>query len=431
MSKLKQGKYNNQFVTKGGKRPEEQIRQKFAKHRDIPTIASATPGLDIPEALKQIDPKMLSQLLPNMYNNFGQVRNLLNSFNSMKKRGGSGGSGVSSPKNSQYLKKSITDVFSGALALSVKNFNYYTVLNVLFKTLADGNYKNITEEYKDIVFNALIDLIQKAEEYGDDNIPFSILPPVVYGTNVPTPLHSSYEAVPDYYIQQYYLEQYDPYPGYIQWLGENGDYIYIKRKTTDYPFETAEKEVFTLAEYAFAKELFPYIKNNTLTVTILNTLLQKYCVQIDDNVLDKNMGKNSKNNLSSLLSLLSGLAGQLADKTKSNHLPNSVLDIASVTKTLNYHKESIGKAKKIKQLTTAAVLPRDVSSLLSSLSGLSGVPGLSSLGNLSSLGGLNGISNLTNLVSIFNQPSNKVSSVQANVTQVTNVVNNIKSSIGI
>ena len=106
------------------------------------------------------------------------------------------------------------------------------------------------------------------------------------------------------------------------------------------------------------------------------------------------------------------MAGQLADKTKSNHLPNSVLDIASVTKTLNYHKESIGKAKKIKELTRLAVLPRDLSNLLSGISGL---------GNLASLGGLNGISNLTSLTSLFNQSSSKIASVQANITQVNTV----------
>jgi hypothetical protein len=359
--------YNRKPVVRNGEgeRAIETARQRYAKHKDKPTTAAADPSLRLPEALRQVDPQAISQVLPQMYSKLMMVRNLMNSFNS---RNGNSTTNNTSPEG--YAKTSIIDIFSGALAILVKEHGYYEVLEELFDVMANDQYKNIYEDYQEIVFEAIVNLIKEADENGETNIPISTIPEVTYGTGVPTPLYASYTDVPNYYIQQYYATELDPYPGYIEYLGPDEDSIYVRRRTIDYPFESAEDEIFIKAEYDMAEELSPYIEDTNLTIDILNELLVEYCTQVIIDISEKNNGKNSNDNLLSLLSTLAGIAGQMATNTKTNHLPQSVLNVASMTTTLENHMKNIGKIKKLKQHSQTAFNPLQslsTSGLLSSL----------------------------------------------------------------
>lgn len=350
------------YFPNDGENAVDFARKKYGKGKeDLPTTAAGDPKLKLPELVEQVDPQALSQVLPNMYKEMKIVRDLMNSFNSMNfGLPGSGGSSTNNTTPSAYAAQSITDVFTGALAILVKGYGYYYVLEELFRVLGNNNYKNILPSYQEIVFNAIINLIKKAAEYGETNIPVSTIPEITYGSSIPTPLLTSYSEVPNGYIQQYYSSSLDPYPGYIQYKGTNDDYVYVKRTTTDYPYISAEQETFTNAEYSFSGELSPYFRDKNLTVDILNELLVKYCTQIINNNLNKSAGKGNNGNFSSF----AGLAGILSNLTQSSHLPQSVLDVASVAKSLENHKNNIGFSKKIKQHMAASVqLPGAINNL--------------------------------------------------------------------
>lgn len=358
-------KFNREPVVKNGEGEKaiESMRRKYAKHRDKPTTAAADPSLRLPQALMQVDPQAISQVLPNMYKQLGMIRNLLIAFNSKNSSSNS-----NSPNG--FAKLLVVDSFSGALCILSKKYGYTIVLERLFGALDRNRYQEILTDYQEIVFEAIIKLIKAADEYGEADIPVSTIPEVTWGSTVPTPLYSSYDEVPDEYIQQYYNPDNDPYPGYIQYLGPTEDYIYVKRKVTDYPYETAEEEIRTTAEYAMTAELSVYIKDNNLTVEILNRLLVQYCTQMMEDHYEKNMGKNSKNNVLSMLTAFAGIAGTMAKSSETNHIPNSVLDVASMTRSLENHRQNIGKIMKMKSLSNIAFNPMGLlnSSISSALS---------------------------------------------------------------
>jgi hypothetical protein len=353
-------KYNQKDIVPNGSgnKAIETARKKFAKHGDKPTMAAAKPGMKIPEALMQVDPNMISQVLPNMFKQFMQIRNLMTAFNTQN-------SNVSAPGSSS---KNITDVFSGALAILVKKFGFEYVLTLLFKILGENKYLTILPDYKDIVFNSIIKLMKLAAENGETNIPVSTVPEIVFGIKIPSPLTT---LVVDGYIQQYYTLELDPYPGYIQWLTPSGTLVYTKRTKDDPPFESADEEIRTTSEINLANELIPYFMDKNLTIPILNVLLVKYSVSIQEKQIDKNMGKNSNKNLLAILTQLAGIAGQMAQGAQQNHLPKSVLNQSSVSKSLDTHKQNIGKIKKLKEFSKTAVIPQipglgDISNLMSS-----------------------------------------------------------------
>lgn len=376
-----------------------QEARKAASKADIPTLAAADKYQKLPEALMQADPAMLSQVLPNFIRQFMQIRNLLTSFDSMNKN--SNGSNKNTTANND-----ITNVFSGALAILVNRFSYYQVLTVLFNALGDNKYKNITTGFQDIVLNAIIALVVKADKYGIGNIPYSTIPEVTYGSRVPTPLYASYNDIPDYYVQTYYAPELDPHPGYMEWVGTNGDKVYVKRTKTDYPYSSVDHEVHTTAEINFAEELKPYFIENNLTVEILNPLLIKYNSYLIDNKLNKNMGKNSANNMLSLLSMFAGLAAQLASKAQTNHLPPSVLDQGSMSKTLDEHKKNIGKLKKMKSLSETAFISNMT------------IPGL---------GSINGFGGLSSLMSMLSNSGSSNSNQQKAAQVASQVISTIKN----
>lgn len=369
-------KYNRKkhIPNKSGNKGQETARKKFAKYADYPTTAAADPSLKLPEALMQVDPQKISQVLPEMYSKLMQVRNLMNLFNSIN---GGGTSGANNQSPGGQAKTSIINVFAGALAILVKRYGYYDVLYTLFSTLANNNYKNIVEAYQPIVFESIAMIIKKAAQYGNTSIPISTIPQITYGLKIPTPLYSLYREIPDYYVQQYYTGSLDPYPGYIEFKGPNGDSIYLRRTATDPPFESAIEEVHTTAEYDMANELDEYFKNKYASIQVLNTILVKYCTQIEQQKLEKSAGKGSSNsqNMLSMLSMFAGIAGQLAQTCETSQLPPSVLDVGSVTDSLEKHRRNIGKAKMLKNYSKEAFNPlgllnnNSLSSLMSMMKG--------------------------------------------------------------
>ena len=99
-------------------------------------------------------------------------------------------------------------------------------------------------------FESNLFLVKLIKKYGEKNIPLLTPPPVVLGEKIPFPIVTS---IPDFYVQEFYPSDVDPYPGYIQWQGMNGDYIYTLRTQTDYPFATSDDAVIHAAQVGLAK----------------------------------------------------------------------------------------------------------------------------------------------------------------------------------
>jgi hypothetical protein len=216
-------------------------------------------------------------------------------------------------------------------------------------------------------------------------------------------------AIPDLYIQQYYAIDSDPYPGYIQWLGPNGDYYYSQRIPTQYPYESADEDIQKTAEIEIAADFEPYIANSNpynrmiLTPSVINNILAAASTSVQDNGMEKNLGKNSAANLMSLLPQLMGLAGTALNLSQQLHLPTSFLDVGTVTAAQEKFAKNIAMAKLMEAKSAGAF---DIPSSLSSLGNIASMAGaLGSLGisipniSLPDIGSLGAIGSITSALS--------------------------------
>lgn len=346
------------------------VRAKFAPNADKPTTASGKPGLtDLPSLLKMVDPSNLSSFLPSMFSQLNSVNQVMQ---------------TSIPA---ARKEIIQDSLTGALCILVKTYGFDRVILAMLHALDDGGIDRITESHRSIVENAFANLVMKAGQYGPNNIPVSSEPVLVYTIITPYPIVKESE-VPDLYIQQYYTADADPYPGYIQWAAPSGtfssyntSYVYTMRTKEQPPYESANEEIYAISEKQLAEALNPYIRDDNLTAEKLNEFLDTQHTNIENNSMERNLGKNSSTNLMSLLSMLLGILGQIIDKTKSDQLPNSVLNQGSVNKTLESFSKSMGMLKQMKQSSATAFNPLsslqsmgNISSIVGSLTSVGGIP---------------------------------------------------------
>ena len=236
--------------------------------------------------------------------------------------------------------------------------------------LENGGINRLSSEYQIIVKEALAQLIKNSIDNGPNNLKLSKKPKVIkyqVGGRVPIPI---YGFPPDLYIQQYYTVENDPWPGYIQWKGPKGDLIYTVRGA-ELHFETADDHVYSMAEEELAKDLEPYIIKEKITPEELNTILDKNSKQVQNNGMNKALGQNSNQNLMQLLNMLLGIAGPILNKAKSGHLPQSVLDVGSMNKSLEKFSKNMAIVKKMKDDSKGAF------KLPGALDGLPGLPGVS------------------------------------------------------
>jgi hypothetical protein len=352
-------KYNKAQYKDNGEGPDgiDEARKKFAPKADEPTIAGAPLGLDLPSAIKMIDPLGTAQSLAQMFIALSIVKSIMNL--------------TSKSGNSSGVKTTVIDALSGALCILSNKYGYTTVIDVFTECLANGAINQIDPQYRNIVTEALGSLIKKASQHGVDNLPISNKPDIIYHTEtdpVPLPIKG---APPDLYIQQYYDSASDPWKGFIQWKGPNGDYVYTVRGPSDYPFSSAQNHVYSLAEEHLANALDIYIKNKKLTAAVLNGLLQQSLIVTQNNGIEKTLGKNSSLNPALLLGILGsvGVAINLAQSL----LPDTALNTGSVSKSLMTFTTNIAILKTMKMASIPAFgLPGIGSSaLLGSLAGIS------------------------------------------------------------
>lgn len=368
------------------------VREKFAPNKDKPTTASGDPNPDLPSLQRQIDPQGLSSILPMMLSALGSVNSSMNS-------------------SSQSTRKNIIeDALTGALVLLEKRYGFDQVIFVIFTAIGGDAYYKIDPVYRSIVDNAVLNLVKLAVEHGTGKIPTKTYRTFEYTIITPKPI-VTLDQVPDLSIKQYYTAENDPYPGYTQWLLPNGtlssagtNFVYTRMAVDEIPYDSADDEIYSIAEKELAQALDPYIKAFNLTAEILNSLLHTQDNNIEQNGMERNMGKNSSNNLMQLINMLLGIIGQIINKEKNQHLPNSVLDQGKINEALEKFSKNMGMLKKMKS---------DAERALGNIPGMSGM--LSGFGNF----GINGISGIAGMFQ-SNGSSN----------QAINAVTNILSQIG-
>jgi len=376
-------KYNEAPVVDNGKSAIPTSRSKFAPKADNPTPASADPGMKLPAAIAKVDPMGVALSLKNVYKLLSLVGSVMNSASSASQT------------------KTVTKGFAGALKILAHEYGYSKVITVFNSALDNFGIQQIDPLYQQTVKEGLADLIKDAILYGENAIPKSVIPPIVYGSTLPpASLLLNLSAIPDLYIQQYYAVDEDPYPGYIQWLGPDGDSYYSQRIPTQYPYESADEDIQKTAEIEIAADFEPYIANKVmiLTPSVINNILAAASTSVQDNGMEKNLGKNSAANLMSLLPQLMGLAGTALNLSQQLHLPNSVLDVGVVKEAQKKFAKNIAMAKLMEAKSAGAFdIPSSLSSLgnIASMAGALGALGISipniSLPNIESLGSIGSI----------------------------------------
>ena len=388
------------------------VMAKYAPNADKPTTAAADPtNLKLPSIISQVDPNGIAQVMKNMM----KMLNMVNM--------------TASSNSPVTATNTVTDAFTGALEIMVHDLGFNAVLNAFNIILYNGGINYISTAYQSIVVNAFISLFEDVIKYGENGIPIPPIPPIVYGTSVPSPLVT---VVPSLYVQQYYDSSSDPYPGYIQWLSSTGISVYTLRTSIQPPYPSAQAQILAETQQSIAATLETAIVTGSLTVTLLNTVLATEQVNIQNKNTEATLGSGSSANLMSLVSQILGKLGTAINLVENLHLPNSVLNQGNVASSLQSFSKNMSFIKTMQnQSLTAFHLPSPLSSLSSIVSltnslgslGIS-IPALSSLA--SATGAISG--SASTILSSLTSAAEVVSALSASGTSISAVQNQIASS---
>jgi len=323
----------------------QDARSKFAPNADKKTIASALKGLlDINNILQLVDPTGSSSAMPNMVSGLSKVNSTMNAAAPSAKK--------TVVQNSLY----------GALCELSKAYGFDRVITVFDTALANGGMLRISSDQRSVVSTALTNLINNANENGPENIviPLTFEKTTSIGATTPTPVTN---IIPDLYTQIYYTTEADPYPGYKEWVSNDSTTtIYTQRTIGDYYYETSDDEIYYTSVIELKANLDPYCDPATnppvvLTATILDGFLTIQNTNVENNSIEKSLGKGSSSNLMDNLSSLMGYTGTIVDTIQSTQLPASVLNQSSITSSLTGYSKNISMLKSMKANALTAFKP--------------------------------------------------------------------------
>jgi len=410
---------NNTRKNNQGQEVLKTLKDKFIPHADLPTTASALPGLDLAKIVAQVDPSGIAQAFPSMIKQFALIKSIMNIA--------AGGGGASAaPTTSQVT--TLSDAFSEALCILCSKTSFAQVMISLDSMLMNKNGIYLIDPgYQTIVENGITNLVQKALIFGENNIPVIPDPPIVYGTVIPPSnlLLTDVFYVQNLAIKQYYAPNSDPYLGYITFLNNDGTYNYVKRTATDYPYQSVDDECLALAQKGIATDMFSYVFNNTLTADILNTILINHKVLHENNAMDHAIGKGTSTNLMSNLTAILGIAGTVVNLTQTSFLGKTILG-GQISQALGSFSKNLAMAKTMAGMATSALkIPPALAGLagLSSLSGALSAAGIA-LPNIASAVG--GIPVLSDIIAA----RGTIAGIAYAVASVSSLANQLSSSGG-
>lgn len=415
---LEKAKYADApFVdTDNGKKLSD-VRDKFAPNADKPTTASADPQQkNLPDILKKVDPQKKAQVIPQLYEQMNKMKNVMNAGAASGGGAGAGGGDNQNPSGNAATNVIIEEAFTGALAIMVKKYGFERVILILLIALEGNGINLINTRFKNIVINAISNLIRLALYYGPLDIPVSQYDDTIFGDIVPDPVVI---VVPNLYMKQYYTLEEDPYPGYVEWLSpDETTKVWTRKEIGSYHFNNSNEEIFSLAEKALAVDLDPYFELDTiliLTAKILNDLLDKHCLRVDADVLDIALGNNAgggqgnqnqnpaqngggggggAGGMGSMMGMMQGMLGgnlkQLIGNFEQKQLPNSVLDQQKMQKTTQLYTQDMSLNNKIKTYGEQIFGDGGNSNVFGNMGGQSGILGAFGGQGFGGMGGLLG-----------------------------------------
>jgi hypothetical protein len=282
-------------------------------------------------------------------------------------------SALMSGSSQSSRKTTIEDSLTGALSILANKWTYDVVIDVFDAALEGEKFNDIDVVYQDLVKNALAKLYASALEYGANNIPVNTYT-IVDDLGVAPEEKYIVEEAPDFYLQQYYNQNEDPYPGYILWYSqESDDLVYTRRKIGDRYYTSPQEEVFSISEQELAENLDPYIEEANLTAAILNDLLSEQETNVENNTEEKTLGKGASGpNAAAIAAKLLGYMSTINNLQKSLQLPVSVLSQGKINDTLKGFEKQMSKLKTLKGMLQKAAIPPQAASAMGALGGLAG-----------------------------------------------------------
>ena len=169
-------------------------------------------------------------------------------------------------------------------------------------------------------------------------------------------------------MKVYYTLEDDPYPGYQEWVSQDGNStkVYTKKDPQSYHFSTMNEEIYSTSETEIAADLDPYFQYiqtgpNTyyytfLTSKILNEILYKQMVNIETNTLNSGMGNNAANSPGggggggNMAGMLGGMLQQLIQMLQFEQLPTSVLNQGNINNAMQQFTKDMGLNNQIFQI---------------------------------------------------------------------------------
>jgi hypothetical protein len=395
VSKTSDSKYAAPGRVKGDDAKKlSEVREKIAKNADKATTASGEIGQkDLPNIIQMVDPQGTAQVIPQMYQQIGMMTSLL-SLGSGSSGGGASSSNPSFSTMPSGISAVINDSFTGALVILTRKYGFEEVIRVFNDALySDAAVQNIDVLYRDIVLNSLANLIRLALYFGPLNIPVSQYDDVVFGDIVPDPVVST-TSIPDLYLKVYYTLDNDPYPGYQEWVSQDGTNtkIYTKKEPKTYHFNTINEEIYSTSETEIAADLdlyFQYVfgveERIYLTATILNDILYRQMLNVETNTLNNGVGNNAANSPGgknggggNMAGKLGGGLNQLMNMFQTGQLPTSVLNQGNMSNVMQQFTKDMG-------------LNNQIFGIGKQIMGGGGFLGGSPLGMLGNMGGLGNI----------------------------------------
>lgn len=171
--------------------------------------------------------------------------------------------------------------------------------------------------------------------------------------------------IPDGYFQVYYFTDTDPYPGYMQWEGPNGERVFCPRPANMPYVATPTEDVINAGIYAMIGDLLSLIKAGKLTISEMTTIMNNGSAAIQNQGLQNTHGKGSNNNnIMNMIQSLLGVLGGLLQEMTQKQFSESVIDQGKVQKTMEDFQLKNANLRRKKQLAKTAVQQKNDSNTM-------------------------------------------------------------------
>ena len=341
-------------------------RKAYANNADKASTSAQDPTQKLPEAIQAVG--NTGQVLPEMVTKLAKAGDVLKNMND------------SNGIPSAGIQGNISSALSGALGTGLGG-NLSGIVGSLTKALGGGSPSNVQAALQSASAG---NLSTSNSSYSNSNVmalsyisPINIniivaafakaiantyYPNITFFANIPVPLPpspgillASASDVPDWYIEQYYPIEADPYPGYVQWVSiEDQTSVFTIRTISDVNYPSCEDKIIYEVQTELILELGPYIIANTLTANVVNSALNTAQQSAQQKADNSSTGKGSSSNLMGMLTQLLGQFGGLVGKANNSLFPQSVLNVGDMSKSLEKYTKQTANVKQMMQITKGA-----------------------------------------------------------------------------